>query len=131
MDLLRKALSDLSKQGSPKQRLLAEEGQSYLGRAKDGHQTETQSYRGKVLRRGDFSAQELSIACFHFQVIDFGDSIPIQDALTRGTGNVENVERNQCVLLHLASGIFGMNQGARGVFLAAVEFPNWYRNSSA
>ena len=111
IDLLKKALVDLSQQGSSKQRLLAEEGLSYLDRTEDGHQAETQSYWGKVLRRGDFSAQELSIACFHFQVIDFGDSIPIQDALMRSTGNIENVERNQCVLLHLAAGILWNESG--------------------
>ena len=63
------------------------------------------------MRHGDFTAQELSIACFRFQVIDFGDSIPIQDALMRSTGNVGNVERNQCVLLHLAAGILWNESG--------------------
>ena len=105
MDMLKDALSALSTRGSSKQRLLAVEGLAYLDQVKDGHQKETQSYWGKVLKHGDFAAQELPIACFHFQVIDFGDSIPIQDALMRRNGHVENVERNQCVLLHMAAGI--------------------------
>ena len=57
------------------------------------------------MRRGDFDDQELPIARFHFQVFDFGGSIPIQDALTRSAGNVENAERNQRVLLRLTAGI--------------------------
>ena len=90
---------------------MAVEGLTYLDQLKDGHQKETQSYRGKVLKHGDVTAQELPIACFHFQVIDFGDSIPIQDALMRSTGNVENVERDQCVLLHMAAGILWNESG--------------------
>ena len=96
LELLKQGLSDLSNQGSSKQRLLATEGLTALNSTCVGHQAATQSYWGKVLRRGDFPSQELTIACFHSQVIDFGDSIPIQDALMRSTGNVENIERNQC-----------------------------------
>ena len=111
IELLKRGLSDLSGQGSSKQRLLAEEGLVLLNSAIDGHQVVTQSYWGKVLRNGDFPSQELTVACFHFHVIDFGDSIPIQDALMRSTGNIENVERNQCVHLHLAAGILWNESG--------------------
>ena len=111
LDLLKRGLSDLSSQGSSKQRLLAEEGLKALNSARVGHQGAIQSYWGEVLRRVDFSPQELTIACIHFQVIDFGDSIPIQGALMRSTGDVENVERNQCVLLHLAAGILRNESG--------------------
>ena len=111
LELLKRGLSDLSRQGSSKQRFLAEEGLKSMDSARVGHQSTTQSYWGKVLRHGDFSPRELTIACFHFAVIDFGDSIPIQDALTRSTGDVENVERAQCVLLHLAAGILRNESG--------------------
>ena len=62
IDLLKRGLSDLSGQGSSKQRLLAEEGLVLLNSASDGHQVATQSYWGKVLRHGDFSSRELTIA---------------------------------------------------------------------
>ena len=41
MDLLKNDLMDLASQGSSKQRLLAEEGLAYMGRAKYGHRKGT------------------------------------------------------------------------------------------
>ena len=131
MDLLKDSLTVLPTKGSSKQskqRLLAGEGLTYLDQVKDGHQKETHSYWGGILKRGDFTAQEMSIACFHFQVIDFGDSIPIQDSLMRSTGNGENVERNQCVLLHLAAGIMWNESGRANEYRAEVECSHWRKN---
>ena len=50
---------------------------------------------------------------FRFHVIDFGNSIPLAEALTRSTGSAENVERNQCALLHLESGLFWNEYGRK------------------
>lgn len=110
-ELLKEASTSLSEKGSSKKRLLAGEGRAYIDQSKDGHQEGAKSYSGNLLIRGDFDAQELSIARFQFQVIDFGDTMPIQDAMIRSTGNFENVGRNQCVLLHLASGMLWDESG--------------------
>ena len=112
-ELLLQALDSLSTQGSSKQRLLAAESIISVTNTRDGFQRETQSYWGAIHRHGDFTAQELTVACFHFQVIDFGDSIPLTAALMRSTGNTENVERNQCVLLHLAAGLLWNETGRK------------------
>ena len=127
-ELLKAALTSLSVKGSSKQRLLAWEGLAYLDQVKGGHQKETQSYWWEVLRRGDFASQELSIACPHSHVIDLGESIPIQDALMRGTGNVENVGRNQCVILHLAAGMLWNESGWANAPRAAVGSSRRYKN---
>ena len=110
-ELLMVALTVLPTKGSSKKRLLALEALAYIAQSKDGHQKATQSYWGRVRRHGDFAAQEMTIDCFHFQVIDCGDSIPIQDALMRSAGNVDNVARNQCVLLRLAAGMCWSESG--------------------
>ena len=107
------AMDTLSKRGSPKQRLLESEAVLITGATGDVFKRETQSYWGAVHRHEDFTAQELTVACFHFQVIDFGDSIPLTSALMRSTGNTENVERNQCVLMHLAAGLFRDESGRK------------------
>ena len=99
--LLMGALKAQSQSGSSKQQILSLEALEVYTRRKDGHRRVTQSYWGNVIRRGDFTAQEITVARFHFQVIDFGDPIALQDSPMRSTGNVENVARNQCVLLHL------------------------------
>ena len=112
-ELLKEASTSLSEKGFSKQRLLDGEGLEYLDQTKDGHQKETQFYWGKVLRHGDLPAQELPIARFHFQVIEFVDSIPIQGALMRSTGDIENVGRSQCVLLHLAADMLRNESGRR------------------
>ena len=112
-DLLLQALDSLKTQGSSKQRLLAGESIHLINSIQDGFQRETQSYWGVIHKHGDFTAQELTVACFHFQVIDFGDSIPLTEALMRSTGNIDNVERNQCVLLHLAAGLLWNETGRK------------------
>ena len=109
--LLMGALKAFPHIGSPKQQLLEIEALEVYTHRKDGHHRVTQSYWGKVLRHGDFTAQELTIARFHFQGIDFGDSNTLQDSRMRSTGNVDNVDRNQCVLLRLAAGIFWNESG--------------------
>ena len=106
-DLLKRALAELPQQGSSEQRLLAEEGLTYLESTKDGHQAETQSYWGDVLRRGDFPARDSTLRDSTFRL----SIISIQDAMVRTTGNFENVERNQCVVLHLSSGILRSESG--------------------
>ena len=70
------ALKAFSHIGSQKQQLLEIEELEVYTLRKDGHHRVTQSYWGKVPRHGDFTAQELTIARFRFQVIDFGDSTP-------------------------------------------------------
>ena len=92
----------LAATGTSKQRILPIEYLGNLSKHDDGLQMITQSYCEIAQMRGDFASRELADACFHFQVIDFGDSNPLREAMMRSTGNVENVERNQCVLLHLA-----------------------------
>ena len=112
-ELLLQALDSLTTRGSSKQRLLASESIVAVTNIRDGFHRETQSYWGIIHRHGDFTAQELTVACFHFQVIDFGDSIPLTAALMRSAGNTENVERNQCVLLHLAAGLLWNETGRK------------------
>ena len=48
---------------------------------------------------------------FRFHAIDFVDSIHIQESLMRTTWNIENVERNQCVLPHLEAGMLWSESG--------------------
>ena len=115
------ALTSLSEMGSSKQRLPAAEALLVTGSRGGGFKRETQSYWGVVHRHGDFAAQELTVACFHFHVIDFGDSIPSTAALMRSTGSTVNVERGQCVLLRLAAGLFGSNQGERNEYRVGGE----------
>ena len=98
-------LGELSKNGTSKQRILPDDALISLTRTKDGEPRVAHSYWGLARRRGDFTAQALTIACLQSQVIDFGDSTPISAYLMRRTGNTENIERNQCVLLHLAAGM--------------------------
>ena len=71
-DLLNEAPTSLSLQGSSKHMMSPRGRLEHLVQTKDGHQKETQSYWGKVVRRGDFADQELHIDFFHFEVIDFG-----------------------------------------------------------
>ena len=100
VELLAEALTELSQSGSPKHRLLALESLDYASHMKDGHQRATQSYWGIVHRHGDFTSNELTVACFLLQVIEFGDSAPLHVSLMGITGYVENVERHQCVISH-------------------------------
>ena len=82
-DLFADALAELSKKESPMKPLLALEDHEFPLQVMDGHQRVTQSYWGEVHRRVYFAARELTIARFHFQVIDFSDSMPLQEALMR------------------------------------------------
>ena len=107
------ALDVLSQQGSSKQRSMAAGSANAIKNTRGCFRRETQSYWGVVQRHGDFTDQQLTVACFQFHVIDFGDSIPLAAALMRSTRNAENVERNQCVLLHLADGLFRNESGRK------------------
>ena len=113
MGVLKQSLAELSKKGSSKQRILPAYALVSLTQTKDGEHRATQSYWGLVQRRGDFASKELAIACFHFQVVDFSDSIPISESLMRSNCNTENAERNQCVLLHLAAGMLWGETGRK------------------
>ena len=62
----------------------------------EGRERETRPYWGVAHRHVDFTAQELTVARFHFQVGDFGDSIPSTSSLMGSAGNTVNVERIQC-----------------------------------
>ena len=103
------SLDTLSKQGSSKKRLQADESIASISNVLDGFRWGAQTCRGVVRRHGAFAAPELTIDCFHFQVIDFGDSTPLTVALMRGAGDAENVDRNQwsiCIWLPAYSGIW-------------------------
>ena len=113
IDLLTDAVTELSTSGSTNHRLSALDALAYISHMKDAHHRDTQYYWGKVHRRGDFTARELTVACFQFQVIDFVDSIPLQEAPVRSTWNVEYAERERgiCVLLHLSVGMLWEESG--------------------
>ena len=53
----------------------------------------------------------MTIACYRFQVIDFGDPTPLQESLTPINGHIGDLGRNQCVLLHLAAGMLCNESG--------------------
>ena len=109
--LLIKAVTELAMCGPSKHRLSALDALRQLLHAKSGHQMGPQSYWGEVRRLGDFAEQELTVDCFHFHVIDFGDPIPLQEALMRSTGNAENVERGHRAPLHLSAGMLWKEYG--------------------
>ena len=94
--LLLETVKSLSATGTSKQRILVSESLESLSKHADGHQRIDQSYWGVVQRHGDFASHELAMVRFHFQVIDFGDSIPLHASMERSTGDTENAERNQC-----------------------------------
>ena len=110
-DLSGGSLTALSEKGTAKPRLSAMGSLAVAPHGKDGRGRVTQYYWGEVQRRGDFAPQELTDACFHFRVIDFGAPSPLREPMIRRTGDIENVARNQFVLRHLAAGAFRNESG--------------------
>ena len=69
------------------------------------------SHIGRRSATCGFRLARAPMSCFHFQVLDFGDPIPLREAMMRSTGNTENVERNQCVLLRISAIMFWNDSG--------------------
>ena len=77
------ALTFLPIKGAPNHRLSSLEALEFLAIVRVCRHRIAQSYWGNVHRRGEFTPQELTVDCFHFHPIDFGDSPSLQVALIR------------------------------------------------
>ena len=68
---------------------------------------------GRRIPMGDCEAQDLSIGPLRYKALDYGDTIRVSERLRKATSNVEKVEINQCVLLHLVAGVMWNRNGRR------------------
>ena len=60
---------------------------------------------GPIIGLGDCPSQELAIGNLHFQAIDYGDIISLNETMRQRVCAIEKDERNQCTLLALAAGL--------------------------
>ena len=65
---------------------------------------------------GDCEAQEVTIGNLHFRAIDFGDTVRLSERSKVALGNIDALERNQCVLIHTAAGTQWAREGGKTVF---------------
>ena len=66
---------------------------------------------GLTFPLGDCEVQDLPIGPLRYKALGYGDRIRLSERLRRATSNVEKSEPNQCVLLHLVSGVMWYRGG--------------------
>ena len=59
----------------------------------------------------DYSSQTVSIGELSWAIIDFGENFPLGGKMRTALSEGERIERNQCVVLHLASAYEWAAQG--------------------
>ena len=70
-----------------------------------------QVYLGALISRIGYSSQSLTIGSLHWAIIHFGEDRHLGGKLRIALEEAESVERNQCVIIHLAAAYGWVLQG--------------------
>ena len=68
---------------------------------------------GRKIPIGDCEAQESTIGKLHFRATDYVDTIRLYEKSRVVLGNVEDKEKNQCVILHVVDGAQWIREGRK------------------
>ena len=106
-----------------------------LGRFHDGDAGLCRIIWGSIMSLGDCAGQQLAIGNLHFQAIDYGGAIHINDFAQQRSSAIEMDERNQRKLLALPDGLGSANAARKipppGVAQCAPRLGYAFRNGKS